>query len=271
MIETGTELGFGARIVAEFDALLGISPLALAAWLAFVLALASLLAWAGPAGVRFAWRVGADPQRRLGLAASAMRIVGLFIGLAGVMRPIFMRAPTLGVLLLVVLLALAASIAPTQLRNLASGLSLSTRSRLREGDLVTVGEHEGIVRDIGLLRVGLRKAEGGVTHIPAADFDRLAITVGSRRAASPVEVHTVAHQSFGEHDLEDLRRALWLCAYRRAGTDLALHYDPLTRALEVRMDTWAPTAIAEVERHVRSILLARAGNKTTAPTQRKRT
>ena len=44
-----------------------------------MLALASLLAWVGPASVRFAWRVGADPQRRLGLAASAMRDIAKFI------------------------------------------------------------------------------------------------------------------------------------------------------------------------------------------------
>ena len=263
------KLNFSARIVAELDALLGISPLALAAWLAFVLALSGAFAWFGPAMIRFAWRVGADPRRRLGLAASGMRVLGLLIAFLGVLRPVFMRAPDLGIVLVLILLGLAAGIVPTQLRNLASGLSLSTRSRLREGDLVTVGEHEGIVRDIRLLRVDIRTAAGGVTHVPASDFDRLPVTVGSRRAASPVEVRTVAHQSFDEDALEDLRRALWLCVYRRAGTELVLSFEPQTRELDVRMDTWATGALAEVERHLRGILLARAGTKGTAPSQRR--
>ena len=258
------ELGFGTQIVAEFDALLLISPLGLGLWLAFVLALASLFAWAGPAAVHFAWRIGADQRRRLGLAASAMRVVGLIIGFAGVLRPVFMRAPTLGMLILVVVLALAAGIAPTQLRNLASGLSLSTRTRLREGDLVCVGPHEGIVRDIGLLRVGLRTSEGGVTHVPAADFDKLAVTVGSRRAAAPVVARVLAHPEFGDKELELLRHALWLCVYRRAGSELHLDYNPHTRALEVRMDTWAQTAVAEAERHLRAILIRHAGPRSSA-------
>ena len=111
-------------------------------------------------------------------------------------------------------LGLAGLVAPTQLRNLASGLSLATRSRLREGDLVTIGALEGTVRDIGLLRVGLRTVDGGLTHVPAADFDRVAVTVGSRRAAVPIEARVVAGTRFDERGLERLRQRLeaWLAA-----------------------------------------------------------
>ncbi|PRP90046.1 Mechanosensitive ion channel [Enhygromyxa salina] len=252
---TEQQLSFGARLLAEFDALLRISPLGLVVWLVFVLGAAWVLAWAGPAIVRTTWRLGIDPRRRLGLLSSGLRVAGLLVGVAGVLRPIFVRAPTLGVLAIVLAVMLAGFIAPTQLRNLTSGLSLATRSRLREGDLVTIGELEGTVRDVGLLRIGLRTVDGGVTHVPASDFDRVAVTVGSRRAAVPIEARVVAGPGFDERGLERLRRALWMCVYRRAGSDLRITHDPETRRVGVRMDTWAAMSEVEVERHVRALLI----------------
>ena len=51
-------------------------------------------------------------------------------------------------------------VTPTQVRNLASGLSLATRTRLREGDLIEIDGLEGTVRDIALLRVAVRSVDG---------------------------------------------------------------------------------------------------------------
>jgi small-conductance mechanosensitive channel len=244
----------GGRLLAEFDALLGISPFGLFVWWAFVLGVAWALAWGGPAIVRVAWRLGSDPRRRLGLLASALRIAGLLVGVAGLLRPVITRAPMLGVAAIVIALALAGLIAPMQLRNLVSGLSLVTRSRLREGELVTIGKLEGTVRDIGLLRVSLRTADGGITHVPAADFEREAVTVGSRHATVPIEAHMRVGPEFDDRALERLRRALWLSPYRRAGSDPQLEFDSETRRVEVRLDTWAATSAAEVERHLRALL-----------------
>ena len=258
-------LSFGARLLGEFDALLQISPIWLAIWLSFVLAAAWALAWGGPALVHLVWRVGMDPRRRLGLLASGLRIIGLLVGVVGALRPVFVRAPTLGVLAIILAFALAGLIAPTQLRNLASGLALATRSRLREGDLITIGELEGTVRDLGLLRVGVRTVDGGLTHVPAASFDQLAVTVGSRRAAIPIRASIVASPGFDEVDLERLRRALWLCAYRRAGTDTHVHHDPETGRVEAAIDTWAATSQLEVERHVQALLRQLAGPRREAP------
>jgi hypothetical protein len=205
--------------------------------------------------VRMAWRLGLDPRRRLGLLASGLRILGMVLGFIGFLRPIIVRAPTFGLAAVVITLALAGLIAPLQVRSLASGLSLATRSRLREGDLVTIGALEGTVRDIGLLRVSLRTVDGGITHVPAADFEREAVTVGSRRAAVPIEALVVAGPDFDDAALERLRRALWLSPYRRAGTDPRIAFDIETGRVEVRMDTWAVNAAVEVEQHLRILLL----------------
>jgi len=249
------EPSLGGRLLAELDELISLSPFGVLVWCVFVIAVAWALAWGGPAVVRTAWRLGKDPRRRLGLLASAMRIVGLLIGFAGLFGRLITRAPMLGLTATIVTLALAGLIAPMQLRNLASGISLATRSRLREGDLVTIGALEGTVRDIGLLRVSLRTVDGGITHVPAADFEREAVTVGSRHAAVPIEARVPVGPEFDDRSLERLRRALWLSPFRRAGTEPRLVFDSEAGRVEVRLDTWAATSAADVERHLRALLL----------------
>jgi hypothetical protein len=248
-------LDVGARLLVEFDALRGISPLGLVLWLTLVIAVALGLAWGGPAIVRVVWRLGLDPRRRLGLVASALRVAGLFVGVAGCLRPVFTHAPTLGIGISVLGLALAGLVAPMQLRNLASGLALATRSRLREGDLVTIGALEGTVRDIGLLRISLRTIDGGLTWVPASELDREAVTVGSRRAAIPIEARVVVGQHLDERTIERLRRALWLSPYRRANTDPRVTLDAEAGRVDVRIDTWTASSTVEVERHLRALLL----------------
>lgn len=249
-----TPESFGARLLREFDALLDVSPLGLGLWLLLLVLVAVLLALAGPAIVRTAWRLGMDPRRRLGLLSSALRLAGLLVPVLGISRSLLERAPTLGAIAMLVAIGLAGVVAPTQLRNLASGLALSARMRLREGDLLRIGEIEGTVRDIGLLRVELRTVDGGVTQVPASEFDRLPVSVGSRHAAVPIEAEAIVGPEFDEAALERLRRALWLCVYRRANTDVRIVHDPLSHRIVVRMDTWAATSVAEVERHVRTLL-----------------
>lgn len=246
---------FAARLLTEFDALRELSPLATLLWLVLVFGVSWALAWVGPTLVRLLWRVGVDRRRRLGLLSSALRLSGLLVAVFGALRPVFVRAPTLGLIFVVLIIALAGLVAPTQLHNLASGLALATRTRLREGDLVRIGALEGTIRDISLLRVQLRTIDGGVTHVPAADFDRQAVTVGSRRAAVPIVVKVMTGPGFDEAALERLRQAVWLCVYRRANTEVRIEHDPRTRALEVRMDTWAANSVVEVERFLRASLV----------------
>lgn len=247
-------LDLGTRLLIELDALHGLSPLTLV-WLVFVFAVAWALARGGPALIRVVWRLGLDPRRRLGLLASGLRIAGLLVGIAGLLRPIMVRAPTLGVIAVALLLAFIGIVAPLQLRNLASGLALATRSRMRERDLVTIGSLEGTIRDIGLLRVSLRTVDGGLTHVPASDFDREAVTVGSRRAVVPIESHVLVGREFDERTLARLRRALWLSPYRRSNTEPRVNIDAETGRVNVLIDTWAANSPMEVERHLRALLL----------------
>ncbi|NVB40249.1 mechanosensitive ion channel [Pseudenhygromyxa sp. WMMC2535] len=246
--------GLGARLEAELDALLTLSPTGFAITVIVVLALAWALARLGPLALRTAWRLGIDPRHRLAILGSFARLAGLLLGIAGCLRPILSRAPTLGGLLALLTAALIAAAAPTLLRNLGAGLGLMTRARLREGDLVEVGDIQGTVLDVGLLRVSLRSAGGGVTHVPAADFDRLPVIVGSRRAAAPIEIQAEVDHGLDDAELERLRRALWCSPFRRAGTEPSVRVDASGTRLELSLDTWAPQAGVEIEQHLRALV-----------------
>src|SRR5690606_9058647 len=52
------------------------------------------------------------------------------------------------------------------LQNLVAGVYLGSRRELREGDEVRLGNVAGNVREVGLLRLRLRKADGTHVSVP---------------------------------------------------------------------------------------------------------
>ncbi len=247
------------RLAAELATLLELTSIGLLVWFVLLVVIVWALGVLVPLGIHVAWRLGLDGERRLTFAASLARISALLVAIVGALQPFFVRAPTLTIAGALLIAALLSAIAPTSLRNLAAGLGLALRGRLRPGDLVRIGDVEGTIRDVGLARVRLRTAEGGVTLVPAADFDRLPLTIGSRQAAVPVEVSFQPGVAIDDAMLEQLRRVLWLSPFRRAGTDVRLRHDPESGRLDAAIDTWTERSSPELERHLRD-LLRRATN-----------
>jgi hypothetical protein len=241
-------------LLVELDVLLEIAPLRLLLWFALVGALVWLLAVAIPLAIRIAWQLGIDGRRRLAIAITLARVLAPIVALLGIMEPFFTRAPALSLIGLLAVGGLTMLASPSSARNLAAGLGLALRARFRPGDLIRIGELEGTVDDIGLMRVSLRTREGGVTLIPTADFDRMPVTIGSHGAAVPVEVEHQPTRPLDEVALERVRRALWFSPFRRAGTEVRLTCDPVSGRLHVAMDTWVPRTSVELERHVRELL-----------------
>lgn len=241
-------------LLDELQALLEIAPLRLLLWFALVGVLVWLLAVAIPIAVRIAWQLGIDARRRLTIASTLARVLAPIVALLGIMEPFFTRAPALSLIGLFALGGLALMASPSSARNLAAGLSLALRPRFRIGDLIRIAEFEGTVDAIGLTRISLRTREGGVTLIPAADFERLPVTIGSHGAAVPVEVEHRPQRPLDEAALERVRRALWFSPFRRAGTEIRLTCDPDSGRLHVAIDTWAAGTSVELERHVRELL-----------------
>lgn len=250
-------------LLDELDALIELAPLRLLLWLALVGALVWVLAVAIPLAIRIAWQLGIDARRRLTIASTFARVMAPIVALLGIMEPFFTRAPALSLIGLFAIGGLAVLASPSTARNLGAGLGLALRPRIRPGDLIRIGELEGTVDEVGLMRVSLRTREGGMTIVPTADFERLPVTVGSHGATVPVEVDHQPTQALDEAALERIRRALWFSPFRRAGTDIRLTCDPVSGRLHVAMDTWVPRASVELERHVRELL--RASDEPTRP------
>jgi len=234
----------------ERDALLALAPLPLLLWFAMLAGIVWLLAVGVPFAVRIAWQLGVDPRRRLFLASNIARLLAPFVALLGAVAPFSGRAPTLCALGLPALILLVVAVNPSFARNLAAGVGLAMRGRPRPGEQIQIGELEGTVIAVGSTRVSLRAHGGGVIFVPAADFERLPVTVGKQRATVPVEVDIHAPRPFDDAALLRLRRALWFSPFRRAGTAVGLAGAPDDRHVRVVLDTWAPTVSRELERHV---------------------
>jgi small-conductance mechanosensitive channel len=244
-----------STLAEQLDALLvEVAPLRLLLWFVLVGVIVWALAVGVPLAARIAWQLGLGSRRRLAIASSAGRILAPIVALLGAVEPFFKHAPGLTLIGLLTVLALAMLASPSSARNLVAGLGLALRARPQPDDLVRIGELEGIVVGVGLMRVGLHTREGGVTLVPAADFERLPVTIGSDRAAVPVEIEVQPDRASDEAELERIRRALWFSPFRRAGSEVRMISDPVSGRLRVAIDTWAPRASVELERHVRELL-----------------
>lgn len=242
----------------ELEALAALTPLGVALWLLLLGALVWSLAVGLPLALRIAWQLGLDPRRRLTLVSNAARLLAPATALLGVFAPLWGRAPGLSLLGLAALVTLAVAASPSSAHNLAAGINLAFRARPRPGDLIRIGELEGRVEEIGLMRVSLRTREGAVTLVPAADFERLPVTIGSQAAALPIEVVLQAPTPLDEAALQRMRRALWCSPFRRAGSAIRLSGDLAVGRVHAALDVWAPQASRELEAHVRELLRAAA-------------
>lgn len=245
---------FVGTLGEELDALLEIAALRLLLWLALVAGLVWLLAVVIPLGIRIAWQLGIDSRRRLAIVRTLARVMAPIVALVAGIEPFFTRAPALTLIGLFALGSLAMLANPSGVRNLSAGFGLVLRARLRPGDLIQIGALEGTVDDVGLMRVSLRTREGGLTMVPTADFERLPVTIGSHGAAVPIEIEYQPTQTLDDDALERLRRALWFSPLRRAGSDVRVVCDRSSGRLQVAIDTWAPRASVDLERHVRQLL-----------------
>jgi len=245
---------FSDAMLAERDALLTLAPLGLLLWFVVLAGIVWLLAVGAPFAVRVAWQLGVDPRRRLHLASSFTRMLAPLVALFGAMVPFWSRAPTVSLIGVVVVVVVVVAVSPSSARNLAAGVTLALRTRPRPGDQVRIGEIAGTVAHISLTRVSVRTGEGGVTLVPAADFERLPVTIGTHGAAVPIEVDVKSPVPLDDAALQRLRRALWFSPFRRAGTEIRVVCDPVGEGVHVVMDTWAPRASVELERHVGDLL-----------------
>jgi small-conductance mechanosensitive channel len=260
-------LELGARIVEEIGRLPGVFGVRLVAWITLVF-LATITSRAAVlAGVRLAWRLGLDRQRRLGRFAAILRVVVWLVGALLVLRPIFLAVPVLTTLAIVITALLFAVAMPGHVQSIAAGLSLALLARYREGDQIEVHGHRGSIRSLGLVRTQLRVEDGSAVWLPNAVLDREAVKVDRSTGAAPVRVRIEVDGPDRDRVLEEIVRAVTLMPLRRAGSApriAAASEDERTYTVELQ--TWATRELDMARKSLRRIVdgvLARHGGGDT--------
>jgi small-conductance mechanosensitive channel len=175
--------------------------------------------------VHVAWRLGFDRERRLGwwVVASKLVILAAIAILIG--RGVVSSAPLLGAALLVGAAAASLTVLRAQLENLAVGVGLVLRHRLKEGDRVTLGDVSGVVRELGLSRLHLRRPDGSAVLIPNRLLNTNLVVVEQSRHTARVAVTLELDAPPTREVLERLRRTAVLSPFRAMGTALTVVRD----------------------------------------------
>ncbi len=203
--------------------------------------------------VRVLWRLGLDPNRRLA-AYRAFWDIGLsFLAVWAMLARLIGVAPILSLFGIALGLAALTVALREQLQDIAVGLSLVGRRRLREGDRVHIGEHAGTVRRIGLNRVELRRSDGTAVHVPTRLFETDALVVGHAKNTVPVTA-TLLLKDHHEGAVERARRTALVSPFRATGTPIDVSLQP-EGTLRVEIQAWsnaaARDAAAQLEQALR--------------------
>jgi len=228
-------------------------------WLlwALLVILAALLAGRALAWlVHASWRVGFDRAKRLAWWLSAARVAILGAVVAILVRAVLLPAPVLGAVLLLAGGATSLIVLRGQVENVAVGVGLVFRQRLKEGDHVTLGELSGVVREVGLSRLQLRRSDGSAVYVPNRLLNSSSVIVERARHTARVSIQLELEESPTLESLERLRRAAVLSPFRAVGTALTVQRDAeRPRRVIVEMQTHSSALIAAAARQLEASLL----------------
>ncbi len=182
-------------------------------FIALVVALAFALNTLIQTLVKLAWRLGFDGERRWARTSGLLRLVVALLATLTLLRGALGVAPVLtGVFLMAALLG--ALFLSGFVPNVFAGIALTLRRRIRVGDRVKVGDHEGVVREVGIGQLYLRGADGSTVLVPNRLLNELPVVVGRARNSVPVRVRLELEERPDQKMLERLRQVAALSPYR---------------------------------------------------------
>lgn len=163
--------------------------------------------------VKLAWRLGFDGDRRWARASGMLRLLVVALAALALMRGVFAAAPVL-TSFFVLSFVLGALFLSGFVPNAFVGIGLTIRRRIRVGDRIKLGEHEGVVRDVGLGQLHLRGADGATVLVPNRLLNELPVVVERARNSVPIRVRLKLERSPDARLLESLRQVAALSPYR---------------------------------------------------------
>ena len=233
---------------------------------AFTLLLTLSFIWLTRTAVVTLWRLGFDSSRSLARAILIVKLTAALTLPIWFLLRIASVAPTLVVILTPALVAALGLIFARQLQNVGGGVALTLSRRIREGDRIEVGSHQGIVREVGLTRIKLRRDDGSSAYIPNRFVLGEVVAVSRERNTAPVDVQLVIDSTASPEQVYTRARQLGaLCPYRVTGTQVHVQFEVLERRLSLTVQTWAEPAVVPCRTHLLRSLSAAFSRSLGAP------
>ncbi|MEZ4381142.1 MAG: mechanosensitive ion channel family protein [Nannocystaceae bacterium] len=139
--------------------------------------------------------------------------------------------------------------------NLSTGIGLALRGRIKAGDQITVGEHTGMVRAVGLMHVHLRTPEGSTVFLPNRLLAGEAVQIGRARNSYPLRARLTAPRAWPPEALEAARCVASLSPYRDVNSRISVGTEGKDgRALVVEIQVWSPRLLDAADKHLRAML-----------------
>jgi hypothetical protein len=246
------DASLSGQLLLEVESLLSLLAFPRVLFFPVVLVSAWLLVRLQQQLTRFVLRVGIRRRREVVAVSAFVTIVLWGWAVALVAGRLLRAAPTLTLTvgaLVGVLLFLGLS---RQVENVAAGIGLAMRGRIEEGNQVTVGEHTGIVRRVGMMRVQLRTPEGDLIYIPNRRFVADVVSIGRTRDSYPLLVECVRAHPWTADEIEKARLCALLSPYRDAHSRVSVTTArDGAHVLSVEIQVWMSRLLPSAEQHLR--------------------
>ena len=246
-VKSSEGVGLIDRIGAEAEALAGAMSLASALYLLVLIAGVWLITRAITRGAVLARQLGLDPNERVARAATVVKALIWLAVAALIWRQIFALAPftTVGLSLVAVLMGFTSSV-----QSLWIGLGLIFRPTLHLGDRVTIGEHSGVVREIGLGHIDVGRTDGSVLSVPNRLLGQEVLTIERAHNTVPVQVEVILDAPPDSEAIERARQEAILSPYRLGGSPVQVDLARDGKAVTIGIQVWSAAATHDAHSHL---------------------
>ncbi|MCU0662700.1 MAG: mechanosensitive ion channel family protein [Myxococcota bacterium] len=240
--QEGGELSLLSTLNQETSDLASLWSLESILMLGLVIAIATLIAKAVTFAVRLAWRLGLDVDRRLSMWEQLARIAIILVVIGLASGAVAKVAPLTFSFAAVLLVAVCGLIAAPHIHAAIIGASLTLRRKLRVGDRIEVAGNVGIVREIGLTQVEIRKPDGSSALLPNRLLGEHPLNVARVHNSMPVSVTARLGSPVTPADLERARRVGLLCPHRATGSIVLVEKGAEPTDLLLVVQVWSENA-----------------------------
>jgi small-conductance mechanosensitive channel len=221
--------------------------------IAIVIGAAYAIAKVFDTAVHLIWRLGFDTDRRLAGPASLVRLILAGLAVLVLARSALHAAPLLASAMALALV-IGALFTSGFFADALTGLGLAFRSTLRVGDRVTIGKHQGIVREIKLTKLKLRGPDGSTILIPNRLFNHHPVDIERARNTVPVTVAVELIEP-SQACIRALRRSLVISPYRAPGTPVDVTSDLVnSKVCSFEVQVWSARALREAKAQLQATL-----------------